>query len=82
VAAQAFEPFFTTKPAGRASGLGLSQAYGFAAQSGGAIALESAPGRGTTVTLVLPTGPGHAPCHAPAPCARPAAQPARGEAVA
>ena len=54
VAARAFEPFFTTKPTGSASGLGLSQAYGFAAQSRGEIAIDSAPGRGTTIRLVLP----------------------------
>jgi signal transduction histidine kinase len=55
VAARAFEPFFTTKPTGQASGLGLSQAYGFVAQSRGEIALETRPGRGTTVRFVLPT---------------------------
>jgi CheY-like chemotaxis protein len=54
VKARAFEPFFTTKEVGRGSGLGLSQAYGFAQQSGGVLALESAPGKGTKVTLMLP----------------------------
>jgi signal transduction histidine kinase len=54
VAARAFEPFFTTKPTGQASGLGLSQAYGFVSQSRGEISLETAPGRGTTVRFVLP----------------------------
>jgi signal transduction histidine kinase len=61
VAARAFEPFFTTKPAGLASGLGLSEAYGFAAQSRGEIAIDSAPGRGTTIRLVLPAGEPAAP---------------------
>ena len=54
VQARAFEPFFTTKDIGRGSGLGLSQAYGFAKQSGGALTLESAPGKGTKVSLHLP----------------------------
>ena len=57
VKARAFEPFFTTKGVGRGSGLGLSQAYGFAKQSGGAINIDSMPGQGTTVTFYLPTGP-------------------------
>ncbi len=51
---RAFEPFFTTKPIGQGTGLGLSQLYGFAKQSGGAVRLDSAPGRGTTVRLFLP----------------------------
>jgi PAS domain S-box-containing protein len=51
---RAFEPFFTTKSAGLGSGLGLSQVYGFVSQSGGAVALESAAGKGTTFRLRLP----------------------------
>ncbi|WP_328703052.1 ATP-binding protein [Arenibaculum pallidiluteum] len=54
VLARVFEPFFTTKAAGKGSGLGLSQVHGFARQSGGVVEIESAPGRGTTVTLLLP----------------------------
>jgi CheY-like chemotaxis protein/nitrogen-specific signal transduction histidine kinase len=52
--ARATEPFFTSKPKERGTGLGLSMADGFAAQSGGALRIESAPGAGTTVTLWLP----------------------------
>jgi two-component system sensor histidine kinase/response regulator len=54
VAARAFEPFFTTKGLASNSGLGLSQVYGFARQSGGTCTIESAPGRGTTVSIYLP----------------------------
>ena len=50
----ALEPFFTTKSQDKGTGLGLSMAKGFAEQSGGTLAIESAPGRGTTVTLWLP----------------------------
>jgi PAS domain S-box-containing protein len=51
---RAFEPFFTTKGVSEGSGLGLSMVYGFAKQSGGEVAIQSAPGRGTTVKLYLP----------------------------
>jgi PAS domain S-box-containing protein len=49
-----FDPFFTTKGPGKGTGLGLSQVYGFAKQSGGTVKIDSAVGRGTTVTLYLP----------------------------
>ncbi|MEO8715824.1 MAG: ATP-binding protein, partial [Acetobacteraceae bacterium] len=61
VLAHAFEPFFTTKPVGKGSGLGLSMVHGFVTQSGGAIRIESLPGAGTTVRLLLPRVDGAQP---------------------
>jgi len=54
VAERAFEPFYTTKEVGKGSGLGLSQVYGFARQSGGLARILSRPKRGTTIELYLP----------------------------
>lgn len=51
-----FEPFFTTRDLTR-TGLGLSQVYGFATQSGGKVAIDSAVGRGTEVVINLPMRP-------------------------
>lgn len=50
-----FEPFFTTKEVGKGTGMGLSQVHGFAHQSGGAVDIDSIPGRGTRVRLFLPS---------------------------
>ncbi|MGQ3193161.1 MAG: response regulator [Hydrogenophaga sp.] len=58
VAHRAFEPFFSTREPHEVAGLGLSQVYGFCLQAGGRARLESMPGLGTTVTLVLPAHTG------------------------
>jgi PAS domain S-box-containing protein len=49
-----FEPFFTTKEPGKGSGLGLSQVFGFAKQSGGGVQVETRLGGGTSVKVFLP----------------------------
>jgi CheY-like chemotaxis protein/two-component sensor histidine kinase len=54
IKARAIDPFFTTKEPGRGSGLGLSQIYGFARQTGGQLEIDSTFGRGTTVRIFLP----------------------------
>ncbi|MFV3131776.1 PAS domain S-box protein [Niveispirillum sp. KHB5.9] len=80
VLARAVEPFFTTKPVGHGTGLGLSQLYGFARQSGGFLTLDSREGQGTMVSLHLPRHRGPdagATERPPAPHAADAATPYR-----
>jgi CheY-like chemotaxis protein len=81
VAARAFEPFFTTKETGHGTGLGLSQVYGFARQSGGHAEIESLPGRGTTLRLFLPRHSGPLPDEAAVVAMPPLPPPGRGETV-
>jgi PAS domain S-box-containing protein len=75
--ARAIEPFFTTKAPGEGTGLGLSQVYGFARQSGGSVDIESKPGQGATVALLLPIDEG-----APASEALPAVDHVRAQSPA
>jgi len=75
VAERVFEPFFTTKEAGKGTGLGLSQIFAFTRQHGGEIHIDTAPDRGTTVTLYLPRHHAAAPALA---LAAPSDAPAQG----
>ena len=59
--AKVFDPFFTTKPLGSGTGLGLSQVYGFARQSGGLAFIRSEVGLGTTVEMHFPVAPDDVP---------------------
>ena len=79
-----FEPFFTTKPVGKGTGLGLTQIFGFARQSGGHVTIASKVGEGTTVSIFLPRFAGQGEAAPAAPAAAPLDEPSdryRGAAV-
>ncbi len=62
---RAKEPFFTTKPQGSGTGLGLPQVTEVARQSGGHVEIDSTPGEGTTVRMILPAATTAASAGAP-----------------
>jgi CheY-like chemotaxis protein len=74
---RALEPYFTTKGPGEGTGLGLAAVHGIVTDHGGAVAIASRPGHGTTVSVYLPRAQGEAP----QPDARPSPTPGRGERV-
>ncbi len=72
-----FDPFFTTKAASGGTGLGLTQVYSLARQSGGSVRIDNRPGTGAAVILTLP----QAGAAEPEPAAEPEAQSIAGRRI-
>jgi CheY-like chemotaxis protein len=80
IADLAFEPFFTTKPMHEAKGLGLAEVQRVMREHRGAVRIETAIGRGTTVHLLLPIATEAAPAAVAAPPTPPTPPPAPASA--
>jgi signal transduction histidine kinase/CheY-like chemotaxis protein len=81
VVRRAFDPFFTTKAVGKGTGLGLAQVYGVARQAGGDARIASAPGGGTTVTMLFRAADAEAQAAAARAAVPPPAPPAASAIV-
>jgi len=79
--ARAFEPFFSTKPMHEATGLGLATLLRVIRDHHGAVRVESEPGRGTTIHMLLPLSTEPLPALPPAPTAPPSAVAAAGATI-
>jgi signal transduction histidine kinase len=55
---RAFDPFYSGREAGRGAGLGLPKAWRLVESSGGTVLLDSRPGQGTRVSILLPEASG------------------------
>ena len=81
VVSRVFEPFFTAKPSGQGAGLGLATVHGIIRRAGGRLEVSSAPGQGTTMTVLLPVTEAAAVCPGRAAAGSPHSLRGTGELV-